>query len=600
MAIDREATLKNAEKFLRVGRLDAAIAEYARVVEDYPRDWTTANTLGDLYLRAAQSQKAVALYQRIADHLLNEGFYPKAAALLKKILKITPDDEGAQIHLGEISARQGLLADARSYFGAVASRRRQRGDEAGADEMVIRLGALDPGDVAARRAGAQALERAGNTAAAAAIYRDMYAELTEKGRAEDASAALRDLMRCSPDTRDADLLLPVLTLKLQDGEIDEARALLPQVLSAGTVSPDAVAEVAWTLIDTRREAAAVCVDAVVDHWIAAGHFADAAALLQELAARVPGQVAALLRLVEVCVDGGLEATMYEAQAQLADAYLASGRPDEARVIAEDLVGREPWEATHVDRLRRSLQMLGVEDIESVIAERLAAPSHEQPESLDDFSEEMAAPPAPPVQARVAEVVLEEEIPIDAGAVQAPAAGRDATTAEIDLTSVLSELEGQAAPSLPAPPPAQTRDLEEVFAGIRANVGSPEASDESGEHLSLARTYIEMGMPDEAFSSLEIAARAPRHRFEAASLLARLHRDQGDLSHAIEWYERAAEAPAPSGDEGRELLYELGDVLEMVGETARALAIFIELEADARGYRDVGERVARLSKVEAGG
>ena len=61
LAIDREATLKNAEKFLRVGRLDAAITEYARVVDDQPRDWTTANTLGDLYMRAKQPDRAVAL-----------------------------------------------------------------------------------------------------------------------------------------------------------------------------------------------------------------------------------------------------------------------------------------------------------------------------------------------------------------------------------------------------------------------------------------------------------------------------------------------------------------------------------------------------------
>ncbi|HEX6974757.1 MAG TPA: tetratricopeptide repeat protein, partial [Vicinamibacterales bacterium] len=85
MAIDREDTLKKAEKLLRQGRLDGAIAEYVRVVEDQPRDWTTANTLGDLYVRAGQSDKAVAQYSRIAEHFFEDGFYPKAAALYKKI-----------------------------------------------------------------------------------------------------------------------------------------------------------------------------------------------------------------------------------------------------------------------------------------------------------------------------------------------------------------------------------------------------------------------------------------------------------------------------------------------------------------------------------
>ena len=79
MALDREDTLKKAEKLLRQGRLDGAIAEYVRVVEDQPRDWNTANTLGDLYVRASQSDKAVVQYGRIADHFYNEGFYPKVS-----------------------------------------------------------------------------------------------------------------------------------------------------------------------------------------------------------------------------------------------------------------------------------------------------------------------------------------------------------------------------------------------------------------------------------------------------------------------------------------------------------------------------------------
>ena len=54
MALDRDNTLKKAEKLLRQGRLDGAIAEYVKLVEDQPRDWNTANMLGDLYARAGR------------------------------------------------------------------------------------------------------------------------------------------------------------------------------------------------------------------------------------------------------------------------------------------------------------------------------------------------------------------------------------------------------------------------------------------------------------------------------------------------------------------------------------------------------------------
>jgi tetratricopeptide (TPR) repeat protein len=140
----------------------------------------------------------------------------------------------------------------------------------------------------------------------------------------------------------------------------------------------------------------------------------------------------------------------------------------------------------------------------------------------------------------------------------------------------------------------------VFAEIRTEVIGDEDADTSADHLSLARTFIEMGMTREAASSLEIAARSPRHRFSAAWLLGGIRRREGQLQEAIEWLERAAEAPPSTPDEGRGLLYDLGDVLEAAGERARALAVFLELGADAPGYRDVSERVSRLSGVETEG
>ena len=50
MAIDRAAALRTAEALLRQERLEPAIAEDLRVVEDQPRDWNTANTLCDHYV----------------------------------------------------------------------------------------------------------------------------------------------------------------------------------------------------------------------------------------------------------------------------------------------------------------------------------------------------------------------------------------------------------------------------------------------------------------------------------------------------------------------------------------------------------------------
>ena len=47
-----------------------------------------------------------------------------------------------------------------------------------------------------------------------------------------------------------------------------------------------------------------------------------------------------------------------------------------------------------------------------------------------------------------------------------------------------------------------------------------------------------------------------------------------------------------------LLYELASVLEAHGESARALAVLLELQAEAGEYRDVSQRLEQL-KVQMG-
>ena len=644
MALDREDTLKKAEKLLRQGRLDAAIAEYVRVVEDQPRDWNTANTLGDLYARAGQAQKAVAQYTRIADHFMREGFYPKAAALFKKVLKITPDDESAQMKLAELSAKQGLLLDAKSYWNTVAARRRARGDNKGAAEIVIRLGEIDPADFDARFAAARTLAETGDTRKAAGKFRDLYTDLTEKDRTGEALAALRQAVTLDPSDKegrvtlaraliaagdfqgarqfldressgtDPVLLMALLDMELRSGHVDQAREMLPQILGADRTLQEKIVELAWTLCASNSDAAFACIDAVVESAAGAKEYGDAAALLQEFITRVPAQIPALLKLIEVCVDGGLEATMQDAQAQLADAYLATGQATEARVIAEDLVAREPWERAHIERFRKALVLLRVADPDTVIAERLSgqAPftAHDPfadtgampiPIESEPVRHVQAAMPDVPVPAPASAQVGEPSRSAAPSNEPAPAKGGARAGGEIDLTSVLGGLHGPPASSdAPPQPPPRKDNLDEVFKDMREEAVRQGGPDQGEPHLTLARTYLQMGMEDEAIKSLQAAARWPRHRFEAASTLGRLHQKRGEAERAIEWLERASEAPAPTPDEGHALLYELGALLEGAGETARAFAVFLELQADAGEYRDVSARVDRLARVQTGG
>jgi tetratricopeptide (TPR) repeat protein len=521
--IDRAATLANAEKLLRQGKPDLAIAVYARVVEDDPRDWNTANLLGDLYLRAGQNDKAVEHFRRVADQLCTEGFLAKAGALYKKILKIYPEDEGALVRAGEIAGQQRLLADARTYFNAVRERRRSRGDARGAAEITIRLGALDRDDYATRVEGAAARVQTEEIDTAVREFKAIVAELVEKDRTEEAIAVLKrvDLLGLSdPElaARHAELTAEPEVTELPT--VEESPAPEPQIVHAF----DAV-------------------DVLVTDAAQVGDWQGAVDLVREFLKEKPGDVAALLRLIELGVDGGLDDVVRRAQVELGDAYRESGMLIEADAIAESF--------------------LDVEDI-------AAPPPVADPREVEDVS-----PVTPPV---------------------APAQRPAAPAVEMDLSVVLEDLrkpKAVAGSSLPT-------DLDGVFAVFRDEAARQAALDAAEEEHRRGLALHEEGRVEESIVALRAAARAPRLRFATAALLGRIHASRGMMPEAIEWFERAAEAPPPSPAEGQQLLYDLACTLEAAGEQERALAVFMELQADAGSYRDVRSRIERLVQERARG
>jgi tetratricopeptide (TPR) repeat protein len=169
------------------------------------------------------------------------------------------------------------------------------------------------------------------------------------------------------------------------------------------------------------------------------------------------------------------------------------------------------------------------------------------------------------------------------ALDAPLPDASTEPGEIDLSDALAGLEEGAA-----------ADDRSTFKAFHDEVGRDTRVADAARRYKIALVYQAMNMLPEAVRELEVAARVPRLRFDAAALLARLALEQGRTPLAIEWFERAAETPATSTDAARGVLYDLADALERQGEHARALALFRELEHDAPRYRDVAARVGRLA------
>jgi tetratricopeptide (TPR) repeat protein len=162
------------------------------------------------------------------------------------------------------------------------------------------------------------------------------------------------------------------------------------------------------------------------------------------------------------------------------------------------------------------------------------------------------------------------------------------------------------PAPPAPGPTATApkteappDIEDVLAQMRAKTARDQQASAALGQYEQALQYLDQGLVKEAITELEAAVRVPLLRFRAAAQLGRIYIEGGDNNSGVEWLERAAEAPAPTPDEGYAVLYELATALETQGESARALAILMELDADAGGYKDVRDRIVQLTRTQTG-
>jgi tetratricopeptide (TPR) repeat protein len=646
VAIDRDDALRTAEKLLRQGRLDGAIAEYERVVDAFPDDAATASALGDLYGRAGKATQAVAQFMRIGDHFLKDGNQAKAAASYRKVLKLDPGHESALLQLVEAAAQQGQIADAKAHLQSAIDKRKGRGDQDGADALTIRLATLDPSDFEARLQAAWIQVRTGK--ASNAELMELARQLDERKREHEAEQLLEEVVKRDPGateislrlakaflrrdevararrylpdtstTREPELLLTGAKIYLKLDNLDAARDHLVRFLAA---APKAVEEVA-TLGEhlASPNARYAIVDLLVDHAAASGDFGKAARRLQGFLEKAPRHLAALLRLVEVCVDGDLDAALTSAQQELAEAYLEVGEAEKARVIAEDLLLRNPRATTHKDRLRRILVQLGEKNPDEVIADRLLLLDE------DAFAEPepVAVPPPAPVAAvPVAPVRPPAPAPEPADDVDAVFPSLGGITAdtlaglpEMEPAEELVEFEasdaGEWTDGAPAAAPEPVAEeapagdgngqLDAVFSNIRGKALQDSAALPPGDHAArnfrVGQTYAAAAMLKEAADAFEKAARDPRYRFRSAQSLGRLYRKHGMLNEAVEWLDIASEAPAPKIDEHRSALYELADALETTGEHTRAMAVLLDLVAEQADYRDARARIERLSRVKA--
>src|ERR1700687_1737187 len=202
---NKQKVRSGAKKFVQEGKWRNAITEYEKVLKADPKDLTVMNTVGDLYSRLGNSEKAVECFKSVGDAYASQGFTVKAIAMYKKLSKLKSSLEGV-LRLAELYTQQGLFNDARAQYLQVAEEFLRDGQLEQAVRIFQKTLEMDPENVAMRTRLAEVYVRLGKKTEAWQIFAAAAETLRAKGQLGPAEEILQRMLTLDPSNSHALLL----------------------------------------------------------------------------------------------------------------------------------------------------------------------------------------------------------------------------------------------------------------------------------------------------------------------------------------------------------------------------------------------------------
>ena len=103
-----ERRLRSAERSLARGRRDAAVRQMIEIAAEEESDLSSLNRIGDMLARADRLGPGIALFERVGRAYADDGFWAKAIAIYRKILRYDPLRTDIRAQLACLYQRSGL------------------------------------------------------------------------------------------------------------------------------------------------------------------------------------------------------------------------------------------------------------------------------------------------------------------------------------------------------------------------------------------------------------------------------------------------------------------------------------------------------------
>jgi tetratricopeptide (TPR) repeat protein len=380
----KQKVLSTAEKFVQQGKLQNAIAEYEKVLKTDSKDLTVLNTVGDLYARLGNTEKAVECFKSVGDAYAAQGFTVKAIAMYKKLSKLKSSLESV-LRLAELYTQQGLFNDARAQYSQVADEFVRAGQLDQAVRIYQKTLEMDPENIAMRTKLAEVYLRLNKKPEAWQILTAAVESLRARGQLAPAEEILQRMLKLDPGSSYALRLRGSTALDAGDSQAaigylekvadldsnpDGLRTLMQAYLRTGRIAE--AGALATKLFTVHNDPAAIF--SYGDALIAAGQFEQALTLYQQHSERllaadsrkildtlhpmigyVRDNPVALEMLLELMQKAGDPTHLSEVYELLGHAWVQAGKLEKARDCYLKLTQLEPENQLHA---RNYQQVLG--------------------------------------------------------------------------------------------------------------------------------------------------------------------------------------------------------------------------------------------------
>ncbi|HVE87527.1 MAG TPA: tetratricopeptide repeat protein, partial [Myxococcales bacterium] len=197
--MDKNKIIEAAAKLVAKGAYDKAIKEYQKVLDGDPRDVRVLQKMGELFQKKNDNVQAAYYFTKVAESYSQDGFFLKAVALYKQVLKLNPNLVDVNLKLAELHQQLGLMSEAMAYFQIVANHYDKQGDAKSSLDTLKKMVDLDPDNVASRIKLAELYARENMSDDALAEFKRAAEYLKRNNRGDDYMRVAERISSLEPD-----------------------------------------------------------------------------------------------------------------------------------------------------------------------------------------------------------------------------------------------------------------------------------------------------------------------------------------------------------------------------------------------------------------